>query len=59
MGLGIARTLLASGFETIGCDLREEVLAEFEQAGGTVVSSPGDIFVKDLHIVLPKKKEAD
>jgi 3-hydroxyisobutyrate dehydrogenase len=43
MGLGIARTLLASGFETIGCDLREEVLAEFEQAGGTVVSSPGDI----------------
>jgi putative dehydrogenase len=31
MGLGIAQTLLRAGCETIGCDLRPEVLAEFEQ----------------------------
>lgn len=43
MGLGIAQTLLRAGFETIGCDLRSDVLSEFEAAGGTPVSSPGDI----------------
>ena len=43
MGFGIAQTLVRAGFETIGCDLRQEALDELEAAGGMPVSSPGDI----------------
>ncbi|MCY3836099.1 MAG: NAD(P)-dependent oxidoreductase [Anaerolineaceae bacterium] len=34
MGLAMARNLLAAGFTTYGCDLREERLALLEAAGG-------------------------
>jgi len=43
MGLGIAQTLLRAGFETIGCDLNEQILRDFATAGGISVSSPGEI----------------
>ena len=43
VGLGIAQTLLRAGFETIGCDLNQQILRDFETAGGVSVPSPGDI----------------
>jgi len=35
MGYGAAISLLKAGFETRGCDLRQEVLQQFERDGGT------------------------
>ena len=39
VGLGIAQTLLRAGFETIGCDLNQQILRDFETAGGVSVPS--------------------
>lgn len=40
MGLGVARSLLRAGFETLGCDARPEVLGILEQEGGTGCPDP-------------------
>jgi L-threonate 2-dehydrogenase len=40
MGLGIARSLLRAGFNTHACDVRPEVLRQFEIEGGTACSDP-------------------
>ena len=43
MGLAMARNLLAAGFATGGCDLREERLALLEAAGGFRAESPAEL----------------
>ena len=40
MGLGVARTLLAKGFEVHACDVRPEVVAAFVKEGGVGHPSP-------------------
>src|SRR5450755_3976594 len=40
MGLGVARSLLRAGFETLGCDVRPEALAALESEGGTGCADP-------------------
>ncbi len=40
MGLGVARSLLAKGFEVHACDVRAEVVANFAKEGGIAESSP-------------------
>lgn len=40
MGLGIARSLLRSGFKVHACDVRTEVTAAFAQEGGVACESP-------------------
>jgi 3-hydroxyisobutyrate dehydrogenase len=40
MGLGIARSLLRSGFKVHACDVRNEVTAAFAQEGGVACESP-------------------
>ncbi len=40
MGLGVARSLLRAGFETLGCDVRPEALAALESDGGTGCADP-------------------
>lgn len=40
MGLGVARTLLAKGFEVHACDVRPEVVAAFVKEGGVGQPSP-------------------
>ena len=47
MGMGAARNLLAKGHAVIGCDVRETVRADLEDAGGAAVGEaaalPGDL----------------
>nr|WP_106477764.1 L-threonate dehydrogenase [Phytohalomonas tamaricis] len=43
MGMGMAQSLLRSGFDTWGCDLRAEARQTFEAAGGQVVSAPDEM----------------
>lgn len=43
MGLAMARNLLAAGFTTYGCDLREDRLALLEEAGGRRAESPAHL----------------
>lgn len=53
MGLGVARTLLARGFETHACDVRPEVLKAFAGEGGHAHASPGELATAvDVVIVL-------
>jgi len=40
MGLGVARTLVRAGFETLGCDLRPEALRSLERDGGVSCTAP-------------------
>lgn len=40
MGLGVATTLLAKGFEVHACDVRPEVVANFAKAGGVAAATP-------------------
>jgi 3-hydroxyisobutyrate dehydrogenase len=40
MGLGIARSLLRAGFRTHVCDVRPEVLQQFESEGGVACADP-------------------
>jgi putative dehydrogenase len=43
MGLGIARSLLRSGFKVHACDVRTEVTAAFAQEGGVACESPATL----------------
>lgn len=43
MGMGIAQSLLRSGFKVIGCDVNADALARFRQAGGATAETPSDI----------------
>ncbi|MEX0960164.1 MAG: L-threonate dehydrogenase [Burkholderiales bacterium] len=53
MGLGVARTLLARGFETHACDVRPEVLKTFAGEGGQTHANPGELATAvDVVIVL-------
>ena len=42
MGSGIARNLIASGFETVGFDLDETRMQDFTELGGVPASSPAE-----------------
>ncbi|WP_137700693.1 L-threonate dehydrogenase [Marimonas lutisalis] len=42
MGMGIARSLLRAGLQTLGADLNEEACARFRDAGGGVVETAAD-----------------
>ena len=43
MGSGLARNLIANGFETSGFDLSETRMADFAKMGGVACSGPGDV----------------
>ena len=43
MGSGLAKNLIANGFETSGFDLSETRMAEFAKKGGVACSGPGDV----------------
>lgn len=43
MGMGAARSCLAAGLETVGCDLSADARASFEAAGGRAVARPADM----------------
>jgi 3-hydroxyisobutyrate dehydrogenase len=43
MGLGVARSLLRAGFETLGCDVRPEALQALERHGGTGCPGPSSL----------------
>ena len=40
MGIGVARSLLAKGFEVHACDVRAEAVANFAKEGGVAAASP-------------------
>jgi putative dehydrogenase len=40
MGLGVARSLLRAGFRTHACDVRPEILQQFESEGGVPCGNP-------------------
>ena len=46
MGMGVARTLLAKGFDTHAFDVRKEALDAFEKAGGTAHTTPAALGAK-------------
>jgi putative dehydrogenase len=43
MGLGVARSLLRAGFNVHGCDVRPEIVREFEQGGGIACANPAEL----------------
>lgn len=43
MGSGLAKNLIANGFETSGFDLSETRMVEFVKMGGVACSGPGDV----------------
>lgn len=43
MGQGVARTLLARGFDVHGCDVRAEAAGRLAQAGGVAHAAPADV----------------
>lgn len=43
MGLGVARSLLRSGFRTHACDVRREVLDGFAAEGGIACATPAEL----------------
>ncbi|MGM8929952.1 L-threonate dehydrogenase [Salinicola halophyticus] len=51
MGMGMATSLVNAGFETWGCDLREEARASFGEAGGHAVATPAEM-AAEVEIVL-------
>lgn len=51
MGMGMATSLVRAGFETWGCDLREEARASFAGAGGHAVATPAEM-AAEVEIVL-------
>jgi putative dehydrogenase len=43
MGFGVARSLLRAGFHTHACDVRSQVLQQFESEGGVACSDPAEL----------------
>jgi putative dehydrogenase len=43
MGIGVARSLLRAGFNVHGCDVRPEIVREFEQEGGIACANPAEL----------------
>lgn len=43
IGMGTAKSLVRGGFETFGCDLRQEALDRFVAAGGKAAKTPSDV----------------
>lgn len=43
MGSGLAKNLIANGFETSGFDLSETRMADFTGMGGLARSGPGEV----------------
>ncbi|MDH4571273.1 L-threonate dehydrogenase [Salinicola acroporae] len=58
MGMGMATSLVNAGFETWGCDLREEARASFAEAGGHAVATPAEM-AAGVEIVLTVVVNAD
>lgn len=52
MGMGAARSCLAAGLETVGCDISADARAAFAAAGGAVAASPADIGPVDAVLTL-------
>ena len=51
MGLGVAKTLMRSGFQVYGCDIRQDLLDQFAQAGGNICASPAAMG-KEVDVVI-------
>jgi putative dehydrogenase len=51
MGLGVAKSLLKAGFNVYGCDLRQDLLDQFAQAGGKISASPAALG-KEVDVVI-------
>ena len=43
MGSGLAKNLIANGFQTTGFDLSDRRMSDFQQLGGNVASDPADV----------------
>ncbi|MFN0317418.1 MAG: L-threonate dehydrogenase [Burkholderiales bacterium] len=52
MGMGVARTLLAKGFDTHAFDVRQETLGIFEKAGGKSHSTPAALGAKVSVVII-------
>ncbi len=52
MGLGAARSCLAAGLETVGCDINPAARAAFQAAGGEAVGAPDAMGALDAVLVL-------
>jgi 3-hydroxyisobutyrate dehydrogenase len=52
MGLGVARTLLANGFDVYAYDVRPQVLREFAREGGQACSSPAEVGARAQVVVV-------
>jgi 3-hydroxyisobutyrate dehydrogenase len=52
MGLGVARTLLAKGFNVHAYDVRPQVLKEFAREGGRPCSSPAEVGARARIVVV-------
>lgn len=52
MGMGAAKSCVAAGLETVGCDLSADARAAFEAAGGKAVEKPSDMGALDAVLVL-------
>lgn len=52
MGMGAAKSCLAAGLETVGCDLSAEARAAFEAAGGKAAARPAEMGALDAVLVL-------
>lgn len=42
MGMGVATSLLRAGFETTGCDVSDDAMARFVDAGGRAIGDPAE-----------------
>lgn len=52
MGGGIALTLRKAGFAVVGYDLRDDLMAELEEAGGKPARSPRDVAERSDAVIL-------
>ncbi|MFP5078509.1 L-threonate dehydrogenase [Rhizobium sp. YIM 134829] len=51
MGMGIAASLLRSGFDVVGCDVSADAMAHFAQHGGRIADTPAEAG-RGAHVVI-------
>ena len=52
MGGAMSTSLIAAGFEVVGCDIAADAVARFEAAGGDAVASPGEVAERAPVVIL-------
>ena len=52
MGMGVARSLLRAGLPVSGYDIRPEACKQFEELGGVVASSPGEVGRRSRAVII-------